>query len=69
MMNKPKYKTIIQTELVSATNDLMGFQDYINEFAKTHHVVGIKYQSFMFHGNIKDRALIMYKVRVEVEDE
>ena len=63
-MNKKKVnnKYYIQTELIRATDDARSFQDAINEFAKTHAVIGIKYQSFCDQWHIYDRALIMYKV-------
>ena len=73
-MNKKKVnnKYYIQTELIAYIGDLQSFQNEVNEFAKTHTVIGIKYQSFLvdtlYGSRAMDRALIMYKVRVNGEE-
>ena len=81
-MNKKKVnnKYYIQTKLIAVAGDPKDFEKQINEFAKTHTVIGIKYQSFLVEDNyyneegqlvggyVCDRALIMYKVRVDGEE-
>lgn len=73
-MNKKKVnnKYYIQTKLITYIGDLQSFQNEVNEFAKTHTVIGIKYQSFsvgtLYGDRVVDRALIMYKVRVNGEE-
>lgn len=76
---KVNNKYYIQTELIAVAGDPKGLEKQINEFAKTHTVIGIKYQSDMIYDDFKtngaptraityDRALIMYKVRVDGEE-
>ena len=79
---KVNNKYYIQTKLIARAGDPKEFERLVNEFARTHAVIGIKYQSFLVNeeydlnsgvptlARICDRALIMYKVwadKTEVE--
>lgn len=68
-MNESNYKDIIQTELIYYVGDSQGFQNDINEFAKHHHVIDIKYHALVvgtrYGDRVMDRALITYKVKKE----
>ena len=66
---KANKRYYIQTKLIREVDDRELFERKINEFAKDHYVVGIKYQCFQSSDWYKtDSALIMYRVYEEVDE-